>query len=71
MKDKVLEQCLLIVLEHLQEKGTSAMVGTLEQAIKEIERLESKNNDIDEPITEIDRTGTHVVTNVPINSSKE
>ena len=47
MKDKVLEQCLLIVLEHLQETGTSAMVGTLEQAIKEIERLESKNNDIE------------------------
>ena len=47
MKDRVLEQCLLIVLEHLQEKGTSAMVGTLEQAIKEIERLESKNNDIE------------------------
>ena len=47
MKDKVLEQCLLIVLEHLQEKGTSPMVGTLEQAIKEIERLESKNNDIE------------------------
>jgi len=41
MKDKVLEQCLLIVLEHLQETGTSAMVGTLEQAIAEIERLES------------------------------
>ena len=47
MKDRVLEQCLLIVLEHLQETGTSAMVGTLEQAIKEIERLESKNNDIE------------------------
>ena len=41
MKDKVLEQCLLIVLEHLQETGTSAMVGTLEQAITEIEKLES------------------------------